>query len=67
MGGEIRNPQGLLCHDYQNAIIDEEEDIIFVTKPKLFSTITIFLHEIVQYLKIINVEVMDIDVKTIIS
>jgi hypothetical protein len=27
----------LLCYDYQNGITTEEEDIIFVIEPKLFS------------------------------
>ncbi len=36
LGGEIRRPKVLLCNDYQNGIIDEGEDIIFVIKPKLF-------------------------------
>jgi hypothetical protein len=36
LGGEVRRPEMLLCYDYQNGIIDEEEDIIFATKPKLF-------------------------------
>jgi len=55
----------LLC--YHNDIIDEEEDIIFVTKPKLFSIKTISLLEIIQFMKTTNVEIMDIDVKTTIS
>jgi hypothetical protein len=33
LGGEVRRPKELLCYDYQNGIIDEEEDIIFATKP----------------------------------
>jgi len=36
LGGEVRKPEVLLCYDYQNGIIDEEEDMIFATKPKLF-------------------------------
>jgi hypothetical protein len=36
LGGEVRNPKVLLCYDYQNGIIDEEEDIMFVTKLELF-------------------------------
>jgi hypothetical protein len=34
--GEVRRPEMLLCYDYQNVVTDEEEDIIFATKPKLF-------------------------------
>ncbi len=37
LGNEIRRPKVLLC------IIDEKEDIIFATKPKLFSIGTIKL------------------------
>jgi hypothetical protein len=33
LGSEVRRPEVLLCYDYQNGIINEEEDIIFVTKP----------------------------------
>jgi hypothetical protein len=31
LGCEVRRPKVLLCYDYQNGIIDEEEDIIFAT------------------------------------
>jgi len=37
----------LLCYNYQNGITDEEEDIIFATKLKLFSIGTISLPEII--------------------
>jgi hypothetical protein len=53
----------LLCYDYQN----EEEDIIFAIEPKLFSIETISLHETIQYVKTIDVEIMDTNVKTSIS
>jgi hypothetical protein len=53
-----------LCYDYQNGITDEEEDIIFATKPKLFSVGTISLLETIQFVKTAYVEIMDIDVKT---
>ncbi len=33
LGGGVRKPEVLLCYDYQNGIIDEKEDIIFVIKP----------------------------------
>jgi hypothetical protein len=42
-GGEVRRPKVLLCYDYQNGITNEEEEIIFVTEPKLFSIETISL------------------------
>ncbi len=34
---ELRKQEVLFYYDYQNDITNEEEDIIFVTKPKLFS------------------------------
>ncbi len=57
----------LLCYDYQNGITNEEEDIIFATKPKLFLIGTINLLETIQSMKITNVEIIDTDVKIIIS
>jgi hypothetical protein len=33
LGNEVRRLEVLLCYDYQNGIIDEEEDNIFVVKP----------------------------------
>jgi len=41
--------------------------IIFATKPKLFSIRTITLPKIIQFVKTIDVEIMDIDVETNIS
>jgi hypothetical protein len=64
---EVRKPKMLLCYDYQNGITNEEENIIFVTKPKLFSIGRISLHETIQSMKTIDVGIMDIDVKTSIS
>jgi hypothetical protein len=43
LGNEVRRLEVLLCYDYQNGIIDEEEDIIFATKPNFFSIGTINL------------------------
>jgi hypothetical protein len=57
----------LLCYDYHNGITYEEEDIIFVTQPKLFSIGTINLPKTIQFMKTIDVGIMDIDVKTSIS
>jgi hypothetical protein len=45
----------LLCYDYQNGITTEEEDIIFVIEPKLFSIGIISLLEIIQSMKTTNV------------
>ncbi len=64
LGSEIRRPKVLLCYNYQNGIIDEEEDIIFATKLKLFSIRTIILPETIQSMKTTNVGIMDINVKT---
>jgi hypothetical protein len=43
LGGEVRRPKVLLCYDYQNGIIYEEENIIFAMETKLFSIGTISL------------------------
>jgi hypothetical protein len=64
--GEVRKSEMLLCYNYQNGITNEEEDIIFATKPKLFSIKTISLLETIQSSKTTYVEIMDIDVKTTI-
>ncbi len=64
LGSEIRRPKVLLCYNYQNGIIDEEEDIIFATELKLFSIKTIILPETIQSMKTTNVGIMDINVKT---
>jgi hypothetical protein len=36
MGIKVKQPEMLLCYNYQNGITNEEEDIIFPIKPKLF-------------------------------
>jgi len=36
MGVKVKQPEMLLCYNYQNGITNEEEDIIFPIKPKLF-------------------------------
>jgi hypothetical protein len=57
----------LLCYDYQNGITDEEKEFIFSTKPKLFSIGTINLPKTIQFVKTIDVKIMDTSVKTTIS
>jgi len=52
----------LLCYDYQNGITDEKEDIIFATKPKLFSIGTISLPKTIQSMKTTDVGIMDTNV-----
>jgi hypothetical protein len=49
LGAKTRNPQILIYYDLLEDLIDEKEDLIFETKPKLFSigTITI-LDEIIS-------------------
>jgi hypothetical protein len=67
LGNEVRRPKILLCYDYQNGITNEEEDIIFALKPKLFSKGIISLHETIQFMKTIDVGIIDTNVKTNIS
>jgi hypothetical protein len=67
LGSEVKRPKVLLCHIYQNGIIDEKKIIIFVTEPKLFSIGTISLLETIQSMKNIDVGIVDINVKTNIS
>ncbi len=46
LGIETRRPQVLICYDLMESLTDEEEDLIFETKPKLFSIgIIIFSNE----------------------
>ncbi len=63
MGGEVRKLKVLLCYNYQNGIIDEE-DIMFVIELELFLIGMIRLPEIIQFVEITNVEVMDTSDKT---
>jgi hypothetical protein len=64
LGGEVRRPKVLLCYDYQDGITNEEEEIIFATKLKLFSIGTISLPKTIQFVKTTNAEIMDTYVKT---
>jgi len=63
LGGEVRRPKVLLCYNYQNGIIDEE-DIMFVIELKLFLIGMISLPEIIQSMETTNVDIMDISDKT---
>jgi len=67
LGSEVKKPKMLLCYNYQNGITDEEKDIIFATKPKLFSIGIINLPETIQFVKTTNVEIMATNVQTSIS
>ncbi len=53
----------LLWYNYQSGIIDEK-NIIFATKPWLFSIGTISFTKIIQSMKTIDVEIMDTSGKT---
>ncbi len=64
LGGEIRRLEVLLCYDYQNGITNEEEDIIFAIELELFSIGTMNLLERIEFVKTINVGIMDTNVKT---
>ncbi len=50
MGTKVKIPK-VLCYNYQNGITDEEEDIIFVIKLKLFSICTISLPNTFQFIR----------------
>ncbi len=60
----MRRPKVLMRYNYQNGITNEEEDIIFTTKPELFSIWIINLLETIQSVKNTDVEIMDNSVKT---
>jgi hypothetical protein len=64
VGSEVRRPKMLMCYDYHNGIIEEEEDIIFVIELKLFSIGTISLLETIQFVKTTDVGIMDTNAKT---
>ncbi len=66
LGSEVRRPKVLICYNYQNDITNEE-DIIIVIEPKLFSIRTINLLKTIQSMKTTNVGIMDTNVKTNIS
>ncbi len=53
-----------MCYNYQNGIINEEKDIIFATKPKLFSIGIINFPKTIQSMKSIAMEIMDTSGKT---
>jgi hypothetical protein len=63
----VKRPEVLLCYNYQNGITDEEEDIIFIIKLELFPIRIISLPKTIQFVKTMDMEIMDINVKTSIS
>ncbi len=64
LGGEVRRPEVLLCYNYQNGIINEEENIMFATKLELFSLGTINLLDIIWSIETTDVYIMDTSDKT---
>ncbi len=56
LGINLKRPEVLLCFNYQNGIIDEEEDPMFANEPELFSIGTISL--ILKTLDIIVVNII---------
>ncbi len=56
LGTNLKRPKVLLCFDYQNGIIDEEEDQMFASEHDLFSIGTITLP--LEILKIVVVNTM---------
>jgi hypothetical protein len=45
LGAKTKRPQVLVCYDLMEGLIYEEEDLIFETKPEIFSINTITLLE----------------------
>jgi hypothetical protein len=43
LGTKTKRPQVFVCYDLLESLTNEEEDLIFETKPKLFSIGTIIL------------------------
>ncbi len=58
LGVETRRPPILVCYDLMEGLTYEEEDLVFETKPKLFSIGTItLLKEIVSLLNVRMLEI----------
>jgi hypothetical protein len=47
LGTPTKHPEVLVCYDFHSRIYDEEEDLVFVTKPRLFSIGTIVVPTLV--------------------
>jgi len=61
LGTETRRPQVFVCYDLMEGLIDEEEDPIFETKPKLFSiSIITFSNETILLLNVGMLEIRTI-------
>ncbi len=58
LGVETRRPQVLVCYDVVERLINEKEDLIFKTRPKLFSINTIIIST--EKISLLNVKVSKI-------
>jgi len=58
LGVKTRRPQVHVCYELMQRLIGEEEDLIFETKPELFSIGTITLLE--EIISLLNVEISKI-------
>ncbi len=58
LGAKTRMPQVFDCYDLLEGLIDEEEDLIFETKPVLFSIGTIIILK--ETISLVNVGVSEI-------
>ncbi len=62
MGVETRRPQVLVCYDLVEGLIDEKEDVIFETKPELFSIGTITISN--EIISLLSIGVLEIRINT---
>ncbi len=58
LGAKTIRPQILVCYDLMERLIDKEEDLIFETKPKLFSIGTTILSK--EMVSLLSVKVSEI-------
>jgi hypothetical protein len=56
LGTNLKRPKFLLCFDYENGIINEEEDLMSTNEPMLFSIGTISLS--LEILDIITINII---------
>jgi hypothetical protein len=62
LGVETRRPQVLVCYDLVEGLIDEKEDVIFETKPELFSIGTITISN--EIISLLSIGVLEIRINT---
>ncbi len=58
LGGETRRPQIHISHDLLEGLTNEEEDLIFLIEPKLFSIGTIIILD--ETIPLLNIGVLEI-------